>query len=544
MRKWLAALVPWMVTTAALAQAPSAVQVEYTFLGKFKEESVRIENECWVTPALLKSWGLSVTDKGDLVDVSHAGRAFSLPARRIDTKTMVSLHEAARFLGAELEWSEDKSTIKVFSQLRIIEAVEGGMRIDFTLPVQVTFSRLPSPDRLIMDFNGAKVQEASTQGLPSGWRAGQFSPSVARVVVESPEMAKQFLPTFKAARSFLVKFSEERFDQVDPDEASQGGIAPPDQQPPDVQVTVVPKPQATVSTPNLAREDDKSATFMLPYTGSLASSPSAKYIDSKTIQITIPVSEPSNNGATTAYESKFMLHSESKRNEAGHTVVTFSLIDTCAFELKNNDRIITLRVFKPKEASGKLANKVIVVDAGHGGRETGTTWGKTYEKDLTLSIAKKLAAYLTEAGASVVMIRNEDTTVPLLSRPETANESKADLYISVHINSNQTANSVSGGMTFYHMQDPVSMMLAQCIQTEIASVSKIPDMGVWSDSRIYKTKGFAVLRGAAMPAVLIELGFLNNSKDRARLVQPEFHDAAAKAIVKGIKSFLGDGDGK
>jgi N-acetylmuramoyl-L-alanine amidase len=378
--------------------------------------------------------------------------------------------------------------------------------------------------------------------LKPGWRVGQVSNDVARVVVESPAMASQFVPKFKPARSFMVRLTSEPFEQVIEEEPPV--VTPPITGGPQVNVTVAPKATAVVSVPNLAKEDDTGATFLMPFTGTLKGTPGAKYLDSKTIQISVPESEPSNDGATTVYESKYVLHSESRRTEQGHTVVTFTLADACAFELKNNERIITLRVFKPREATGGLAKKVIVVDAGHGGRESGTKWGNILEKDLTLKVAKKLAAQLIEAGASVIMIRSEDTTVPLLSRPETANQSKADLYISVHFNSNQTANSASGGMTFYHMQDPVSMMLAQCIQTEIAAVSKLPDLGVWSDSRIYKTKGFAVLRGASMPAVLIELGFLNNSKDRARLVQNEFHDDAAKAILKGIKTFLGDGDGR
>ena len=95
-------------------------------------------------------------------------------------------------------------------------------------------------------------------------------------------------------------------------------------------------------------------------------------------------------------------------------------------------------------------------------------------------------------------------------------------------------------MTFYHMQQATSRFLAQCIQTEIAGVSKIPDMGVWSDSRIYSVKGFAVLRFTEMPAVLIELGFLNHSYDRVRVQEPEFQESVAKAIVKGLKVFLGD----
>ncbi len=544
MRTWVAALVPWMVTTAALAQAPKPVQVDFTHLGTFKDESVRIDNECWITPALMGQLGFTVSDKGDRLEVTFTGRSFDLPVRRIDRQTYVSLHEASRYLGADASWNESGDVLTVLAQLRIVEATDEGMRVDLTLPVQPVFTKVGSPDRFVIDFKGAKLPASGVGALPKGWRVGQLSPGVVRVVVESPEMAAQFIPTMKPARAFLIQFGEEPFEQIDPtDEASAGGIKT-DTPRPDVQVTAMPKALVTVSMPNVSREDQAGAVIMMPYTGTLPASPSAKYLDPTRIQISIPLAAPSSDGGSQAFESKYVTLVTTSRDQAGNAVLVFNLTGPCAFELKNNDRVITLRVFKPKEASGKLANKVIVVDAGHGGRETGTKWGKILEKDLTLKVAKKVAAYLTDAGASVIMIRNEDAQVPLLSRPETANESKADLYISVHFNSNQTANSVSGGITFYHMQNAVSMMLAQCIQTQIAAVSKIPDLGVWSDSRIYKTKGFAVLRLTSMPSVLIELGFLNNAKDRARMVQPEFHDAAAKAIVKGVKVFLGESDGK
>ncbi|MEX2244287.1 MAG: N-acetylmuramoyl-L-alanine amidase [Fimbriimonadaceae bacterium] len=545
MIKWLVALVPWMVTTTALAQAPNAVQVEYTYLGTFKEESVRISDECWVTPALMTLWGYKLEDQGDRLGVRYQGREFDLAVQRIGEKSYVSLHEAARFLGAYVEWNERGDSLVVLSQLRIVESVEGGLRVDGTLPAQPVFFKMSNPDRFVIDLKGTKLPKDAIEVLPKGWRVGQVEPKVTRIVVETPAMAQQFVPTFTAARSFFIKFGPDAFKQELPDdEGSHGGVQDPEQTPPVVDVTVAPKPQLVLSMPNLAREDENGALFMMPFTGTLKATPSAKYVDPSTIQITIPVAEPSRQGATQGFESKYATLAEASRDAKGNAVMLFRLTEPFAFELKSNDRIVTLRLFKPKEADGGLAGKVIVVDAGHGGKETGTKWGTTYEKDLNLKVAKKVAAYLTEAGASVVMIRSEDIQVPLLSRPETANESKADLYISVHTNANAVANSASGSITFYHMQDPVSMLLAQCIQTQLAAVSKMPDMGVWSDSRIYKTKGFAVLRGAAMPAVLVEMGFLNNSKDRARLLQPEFHDAAALAIVKGIKTFLGDTDGK
>ena len=544
MRKWLAALVPWMVTTAALAQAPKAVQVEYTFLGTFKDESVRIKDECWVTPTLLTSWGYTVVDEGDKLGVSYTGRTFDLPVRRIDRKNYVSMTEAARYLGADAQWNAKGDSYVVLSQLRIVESIEEGMRIDLTLPVQPVFNKVTGPDRLVIDLRGAKVPKSGIDGLPKGWRAGQFEPATVRVVVEAPDMAVQFVPTMKPDRSFLVRFGSEPFDNEPPrDEASQGGISGQNGAP-NVTVTALPKAEATLSAPNLAREGDDGATFMMPFTGKLVSSPSVKYINPTTIEISVSMAEPSHDGASQAFESKYATLAQATRDDRGNAKVTFTLTEPFAFELKSNERVITLRLFKPKEANGRLANKVIVVDAGHGGSETGTTWRKIQEKNITLSIAKKLAKYLTDEGASIVMIRDDDSTVPLLSRPETANESKADLYLSVHVNSNETAGSASGSITFYHMQDPVSMMLAECIQNEIVSVSKLPDMGVWSDSRIYRTKGFAVLRFASMPAVLIETGFLNNATDRARLLQPEFHDAVAKAIVKGVKVFLGESNGK
>ncbi|HXH61137.1 MAG TPA: N-acetylmuramoyl-L-alanine amidase, partial [Fimbriimonadaceae bacterium] len=446
--------------------------------------------------------------------------------------------------GAVMRWNETKDAVTVRAQVRIVEKTDTGVRIDTTLPVKPSFSKLPDPDRLLIDLGGCVLPKGGIQGLPKGWRAGQFEDNTARIVVVDPSMKDQYLPQIAPTRTIQFNFgTEPSTTQPKQDEGSAGGMIDNIATPPDVQITTEPKAMLTLSFPNLASEDEDSATFMMPYTGTLVSAPSAMYLDPTNIQITIPQAKPSGSDSQQGFQSKFVSLSTATRNDNGDTVVVFSLNRPLAFELKSNQKIITLRVFKPKEAMGTLSSKVIVVDAGHGGTDNGTKWGKLYEKDINLKIAKKTAAELTKAGASVIMIRDDDSTVPLLSRPETANKSKADLYISIHINSNLTAGSVSGGITFYHMQDPVSMLFAECIQDEIAAVSKLPNMGVWSDSKIYRTKGFAVLRGATMPAVLIELGFMNHPTDRKRVQEKEFQDSVATAIVKGAKRFLGDSDG-
>lgn len=545
MRVWLAALVPWMVTTAAWATEPVAVEVDYTHLGTFKDESVRIDDECWVTPDLLASWGYATLQSGGRLSVVFSGKSFDLPLFRTNEKLYVSMTEASRYLGAVVSWNERRTVYTVRSQIRNLEKTEDGLRIDGTLPVKPRFFRLGNPHRFIIDLFGTRLPANGLGELPEGWRVGQFETDIVRIVIATDEMKDQYVPTWTAARTFMVKFTSEPFEQKiittdELDEGSIGGFIDPPGQDPDAVIVEIPKPTSTLSMPNLAREDDDGASFMLPYTGSFESGPSAKYINPMTVEIALSKSQLSRAGATQFYDSAYVVSAQSLDDGKGNISIVFTLSEPYAFEMRHNGSLVTMRFFKPSEASGELAQKVIVVDAGHGGRATGTIWKDLQEKEVTLKIARLLADELTAAGASVIMTRNADRDVSLLSRPQIANQSDADMFISVHINSNRTAGSRSGGMTFFHMQDPISMMFAQCIQTEIAAVSKIPDMGVWSDSRIYRTKGFAVLRHSQMPAVLLELGFINHEYDRARVQEDEFQSSVAKAVVQGIKVFLGD----
>jgi N-acetylmuramoyl-L-alanine amidase len=189
--------------------------------------------------------------------------------------------------------------------------------------------------------------------------------------------------------------------------------------------------------------------------------------------------------------------------------------------------------------NGKLAGKLIVVDPGHGGKDRGANSNGVFEKDLNLKIGRLVAEELAKAGATVIMTRKTDVFISLNERALIAERNKADLFVSCHINSTGGSGSQSGGITFHHLGRPVSRLLAECIQDELAKIGGIPDRGVWSDGKIYRS-GFAVLRQTTMPGVLLELGFINHSRDRARLVQEDFQRGVAAAVVRGIKVFLGD----
>lgn len=186
--------------------------------------------------------------------------------------------------------------------------------------------------------------------------------------------------------------------------------------------------------------------------------------------------------------------------------------------------------------NGPLEDKLVVVDPGHGGHELGAVYDGFDEKNITLQMGIKLRRALEHDGATVVMTRDRDVYVGLDARPDLANELDADYFISIHNNSDHDPNVASGTMTFYHMQEPTSREFAKAVQNAIVKVSGLHGYGALSDSTLYNI-GLAVLRGSDMPAILVEVAFINNRIDRAKLINPGFQKTVMKAIVSGLIAY-------
>lgn len=201
--------------------------------------------------------------------------------------------------------------------------------------------------------------------------------------------------------------------------------------------------------------------------------------------------------------------------------------------------VLELRI--PRNATGALADKLIVVDPGHGGKATGASGhgdnGVVYEKNITLAIAMKLRTALEACGARVVMTRDNDIDVGLYDRTRMANSIGADLFISIHNDSSPRAGSASGTSTYYHMNDPSSRALAICVQDAVHAVTGLPSRGALSDGILY-TSGLAVLRTTNMPAVLCEVAYINNARDRNKLVDPDFQQRVAQAMCNGLRAYV------
>lgn len=529
MKRWLAALAPWMVAAAATsAHAQSSIRpvaVDYTYHGLHNDNAYLVDDECWGAPVMLRKWGWEVELRLNDADIEAEGRKLRLPHRVIKGRQMVSLNEAARQLGALSSWDDNKNVYRIKSWVRNIEVTREGVRLDATLAVQPQAFRLDNPDRLVVDFKGAEYKPDRPFSLPSGWRVGQVNENTFRFVVEHPEMARQPLPDVKSGRTFAFALRSIN--------AQAAGTANPNTQP-----TVPANPnQAVIAAAQIVQETGSEVLLRVPIQSGKAGAPIARFDGSNIIVVTIPNARPEQQLKTETTDSKFVKSYALSSGANNSTVVRIEFRRPMAFQVSGTDREVSVRTFKPTVSDGKLAGKIIAVDAGHGGRDPGASTGQYREKDYTLSISRMLARALIDQGASVIMTRNDDRYVGLTDRSDIANRSQADLFLSIHVNSNTVANSRSGTMTFYHKKSATGMLLAECIQNELVEVTTLPDLGIVSDSVIYDS-GFAVLRNTTMPGVLVELGFINHSKDRAALSKADIQDKIAKAIARGVKVYV------
>jgi N-acetylmuramoyl-L-alanine amidase len=184
-------------------------------------------------------------------------------------------------------------------------------------------------------------------------------------------------------------------------------------------------------------------------------------------------------------------------------------------------------------AGGALRGKIIVVDPGHGGNDSGTigtTYG-TWEKSLNLSTSIHLKRELEQRGATVVMTRATDEERPSLDeRVAIAEQSGGDAFVSIHYNSASTA-AASGILTFYYSGDK-DKPLAAAIERRLAE----GELGLASGGVSFGN--FHVMRENSLPAVLLELGFLTNPLDEELARTDDYLLKAAQAIALGLEDYF------
>ena len=177
----------------------------------------------------------------------------------------------------------------------------------------------------------------------------------------------------------------------------------------------------------------------------------------------------------------------------------------------------------------KLGSRKVVLDAGHGGRDRGASGTVLLEKQVNLDVAQRAATLLRRRGVRTWLTRADDTYTDLLDRAEMANRLSADMFVSIHCNAMPGRNQGHGTETFYYR--PVSKCLGLVMQNSLVA-------GLGRKDRGLKRARFAVIRHTRMPAVLVELMFLNSDEEEALLQQDVVRQRAAGAIVEGLRQFV------
>ncbi len=195
---------------------------------------------------------------------------------------------------------------------------------------------------------------------------------------------------------------------------------------------------------------------------------------------------------------------------------------------------------------------VVVLDAGHGGEDSGAMCGTVLEKDLTLDVAQRAELLLRAAGYATVLTRASDRSLSLAERAAVGNEEDDSLFISIHFNHGQRA-AASGVETYYALRQAgggsrflswlpfvervdhelltsKSENLAACIQKALVERTRAVDRGI-------KSERFYVISNVRHPAALVEGGFITNQSDMTKLATTEYRQQIALAISDGVERY-------
>ena len=212
-------------------------------------------------------------------------------------------------------------------------------------------------------------------------------------------------------------------------------------------------------------------------------------------------------------------------------MIFFLLLSLCLFD-------VTIA----KDKSLSLLSKVIYLDPGHGGADSGAYYKNYKESDLNLAISKKVMELLKEEGAIVYLTRygDYDLSTPnawnrkrsdLSRRANIINNSDCDLYLSIHLNADDSG-TLRGAEAYYDTINPKNKNIAEIFQDEFKK-----NLGT---NRGYKENSTKYLqRRINRPGVLLEVGFLSNASERALLVSEEYQSKLANVISNGVKRYFG-----
>ncbi len=254
-----------------------------------------------------------------------------------------------------------------------------------------------------------------------------------------------------------------------------------------------------------------------------------------------------NVSSTYNYGKKYIERVRLGQHEASSRIVV-DMKEKRDFYITTDGNYLWINITTNAEPSAQQPNtnvpnngKLVVLDAGHGGDDGGThgvtSDGTTYyEKDVALQIELYVKEILQQNGINVLATKESDVFIELADRAGIANANNAALFVSIHLNSSETA-AASGTEVLYTASNNgdsygiTSQQLATNIDKELIAAIGTRNRGV-------KQQNLSVCRNSVMPAALVEVGFMSNTAEMDNLANPDFQYKAAQGIARGIMKSL------
>jgi N-acetylmuramoyl-L-alanine amidase len=462
--------------------------------------------------------------------------------------------------------------------------------IDLEEEVKYEAGRVPSPDRIFFDLHDTKLASELVgksfevgDGFLRKIRVAQFSANLTRIVLEVDEVAEYSAFLLPNPYRLIIDIHGKQEQKTVTAKNIEPPVSPP--------VVTAPAPKKDESKKDESRPAKPAVSEARSAPGGEANKRSAKA--KETPQDEIADAAPDATKELTEASSatnKELDRQKVKATSEPTSSPTFEAVaprseraesTTKKTNKKTKDAAAAAAIREAQPAANgerslirALGLKIgrIVVDAGHGGHDTGTIGPDgLMEKDLVLDVALRLGRMLeTKLGAEVIYTRNDDTFIPLETRTAIANQHQADLFISVHANSSRDARA-RGVETYYlnFTSDPEALEVAarenavsqnsvfelQDLVKKIALKEKIEESrefaadvqkalhaGLSTKNSAMRDRGvkkapFVVLIGANMPSILAEISFVSNPSDEKKLKTADHRQKIADSLFKGVSRY-------
>ena len=421
------------------------------------------------------------------------------------TRVVLDLKSPMKY---QLTQSEDKKNLIVSFQESVVQSLTktsngttDTIQITGSAPLAANVSTLFSPNRVIIDIPYATSNlepNPSVEGLSQvmAIRTSMYEEKVARVVLEIKDTAEYDVS--QSGNNIIVTVKKSTLENLSYD-ASKKALVLKKVMPFDVNGVVHTdnylKNQYKVALPSDFTSVYGYGTMKLPYEG----------VSSVTVA-----------------------------NESGRTTFSFSESNIRAFTVTEDSNNYYINIKNPKE----VYSKVVLLDAGHGGNDPGTSGNGLNEKDITLSIVNKAYALLQNTDkVKVYLTRNDDSRPENRHRANTANDI-ADVLISIHMNSASPNPSPNGTEVLFvtHTNDVQGRLTSQIVATTLlqrtVNALSTNNRGLKYDTQ--HQKNLILLNSTVVPSVIVETLFLSNPGDALKISNTANHDKMAQAIYDSI----------